>query len=348
MRITVASGDFLRELELLSKVVASKPTIPVLANCLIQAEGTGLRLAATDLEIGLITFCLATVHEPGVTTLPVKHLLDIVRLLPDQDLTLTLNGNSQVALQAGKYASHIQTYQAADYPQMPSMRDLPTVNLPTNMQELVKRVRFAISDKDKRYYLDGAQLSNVALAATDAHRLAYTTCAVEVAEPVIIPRQTLDALADLATAETLFAIGPNHLFFVMDGRMLFSRMVAGKFPNYQRIVPTGTDRVLNVGREDLRDALQRITLTNDAVVFTIQPGALRLTGQRANVGDAAEQVDILYDGPQETLTLNGKYILEFLGVATSPQIAVQWKAGSTILFTDGEAYAYVQMPLRSV
>jgi DNA polymerase-3 subunit beta len=346
VNVTVASSEFLREIELLGKVVATKPTIPVLANCLVQAEDTGLRLIATDLEVGLVTFCPATVHVPGMITLPVKHLLEIVRLLPDQDITLTVEG-AAVRLSAGNYNSRVQTYPAKDYPHPPSMHGLSTVPLPDTLQDMVRRVRFAVSDKDKRYFMDGAQMTESALAATDGHRLAYTVCTSGVTEPVIIPSKTLDKLSEMLTRETLFALGERHLFFVMDGRMLFSRMVAGQFPKYERIIPRDTNRLLSVSRVALQDALRRMVLTANEITFSIKPGMLTLTGRSTAVGDAAEQVEITYDGPDATLILGGAYLLDFLNAGSTSTTTIAWKEGSTILFTDGDAYAYVQMPMRN-
>lgn len=346
MIVTVNVQEFLRELELLAKVVAPKPTIPVLGNCLVQAEGTGLRLAATDLEIGLVTFCPATVTVPGVTTLPVKHMLDVVRLLT-HELIITLDKTS-VKLSSGQYNGRFQTYGPQDYPAMPSMKDLPTVTLPGNLQTMIQRVRFAVSDKNKRYYMDGAQMTGTSLAATDGHRLAYAACPDSgLTEVVIIPSKTLDKLVEMVNAETLFAVGVQHLFFVTDGRMLFSRMVAGEFPKYERIIPKETDRLVTFGRQALQQALQRVVLTSTEVVCKFTPGVLTLTGRSAEIGDAVEQVDITYDGPETSISLSGAYLLDFLNVASGQTITWAWKGAGTLLFTDGTDYRFVLMPLRA-
>lgn len=349
MNVTLQTADLARELELLVKVVANKPTIPVLANILVQADGSGLRLATTDLEIGLVTFCPATVHEPGVTTLPAKHLLDIVKLLSGET-TLTLDKTS-VHLLSGAYRSRLQTYSAADYPAMPSMKDLPTVTL-SGLQDAIRRVRFAVSDKNKRYFMDGALLSfteqGFTLAATDGHRLAYAQVASPTWEcaPLIIPSKTLDKLLEIP-GEMLVALGQRHLFFVIDGRMLFSRMIDGKFPDYGRIIPRDNDRHVVVPRMGLKDALQRLVLTALEVVLTFKTGVLTLTSRSAEIGDAVEQVSIVYEGPDTTVTLNGHYLLEFLSVAVESQVVLDWKGAGALLCTGEADYCYVQMPLRN-
>jgi DNA polymerase-3 subunit beta len=142
MNVSLQSQDFVKELEVLEKVVSQKPTIPVLANVLIQAEGEGLRLAATDLETGLVTFCPAIVHEPGITTLPVKHLLEVCRLL--QGEVSLIQDKSSVKLSAANYTSRLQVYDAKIFPVFPSMHGLPTTTFPnTELREALRQVRFA-------------------------------------------------------------------------------------------------------------------------------------------------------------------------------------------------------------
>lgn len=349
MNATVQLTDVTRELELLAKVVASKPTIPVLANILIQAEGNGLRLAATDLEIGLVTFCPATVEAPGTTTLPVKHLLDVARLLTGE-LRLLLD-NTSVKLGSGKYCSRLQTYPVIDYPSMPSMKDLPTVML-TGLQSAIRQVRYAVSEKSKRYFMDGALLSfteaGYTIAATDGHRLAFAQVASQTwdHEPVIIPSKALDKLLEMP-GETIIAIGARHVFFVVDGRMLFTRMVDGTFPDYTRIIPRDTDREAILPREVFRTALQRMVLTAQEVVLNFTANSLTITSRSVEIGDAVEQLEVQYTGPDTMVTINGLYLLEFLTVASTAQVTLAWKGPGALLFTSGADYCYVQMPLRN-
>ena len=349
MNATLQTIDLARELELLVKIVASKPTIPVLANVMVQAEGNGLRLATTDLEIGLVTFCPATVHEPGTTTLPVKHLVDVVKLLSGE-VTLTTDHTS-ARLACAKYKSRLQTQPANDYPIMPSMKDLPTVEV-QGLQDAIRRVRFAVSAKGRRYFLDGALLSfteaGLLLAATDGHRLslAQSTSATWEHDPIIIPSKTLDKLVQIP-GDILLACGERHIFFVVDGRMLFSRMIDGTFPDYGRIIPKDTDHVAVIPRLDLLTALQRVVLTADIVVLAFTPGTLAIQAKSAEVGDATEHIEAQYDG-EAVISLNGTYLLEFLSAATGQSITVRWKNNGALLFTDGDDYSYVQMPMRSM
>jgi DNA polymerase-3 subunit beta len=351
MNVTVSVTEFQKELELLCKSVAQKPTIPVLANILVQAEGSGLRLAATDLETGLVTFCPAIVNAPGSVTLPAKHLLDIVKLLSGE-LTLTLD-KTVVKLSSARYTSRLQTYPAIDYPAMPSIKDLQTVSLPAATQDMIRRVRFAVSEKDRRYFMDGAMLTfaegRMALAATDSHRLAYAQCLSDaVSEPVIIPSKTLDKLSEMLVSEAFFAIGSRHTFYVMDGRMLFSRMVEGKFPSYERIIPRDTDQKMDIPRLDFLAALQRSVLTSTETTLYLVKDLLTASGKDVHIGDAIEQVQVRYDGPDTVITLNGAYLLDFLNAATSPTVTVQWKTAGPLMFTDGTDYCYVQMPMRNM
>lgn len=347
MNVVVSSKDLLKELELLGKVVAQKSTIPSLANFLVQAEGNGLKLAATDLEIGLITFCPALVNVPGTITLPVKHLLEIVRLLPERDVELVLE-NGAMKLTSGRYSSRIQTVRAEDYPTLPSMKDLPQVTLPASITTLIRRVRFACIEKSRtqKFYMDGALLTSHSLAATDGHRLAYTTCAdFGLAENVIIPSKALDKLAEMVAGETTFAVGPRHLFFVTDGRLLFSRMISEPFPNYERIIPRDTNLTAVIPRLQLQDSLRRVTLTANEVVFKFTANLLTVTTRSAAIGDAVEPIDINYDGPETTLTLNGSYVLDFINAGEGSHSTWAWRERCPLMMTDSDSYCYVQLPL---
>jgi DNA polymerase-3 subunit beta len=361
MDITLQVAEFVRELELLEKTASKKPTIPILSNVLLQADPAGgVRLAATDLEVGLITFNGAAVDMPGTTTLHVKRLLDMARLLPAQQMRLTLDSNGSARVTSGKYTARLQTYPAADFPRLPSMKDLKQINLPqAELRAMIQRVQFAVSDKDKRYFMNGALLvfnaTGFALVATDGHRLALATCplAGTVRDPVIIPASTLTKLSELLSGigDVQFAQTERHLFFVVDGRMLISRLVEGKFPAWERIIPRGENLFsVSLPRETLRAALQRSMITSGdsgTIVFRLKSGELSITSQSAQIGDAAESLDVVYDGVDFTVGFNGNYLLDFLNVVASDAVTLCQKTkDGALLFVDSSDYSYVLMPMR--
>lgn len=348
MNVTFSAKEFLKELEYLVKVMANKPTLPILNNILIQAIDGGMRLAATRLELGLLTFCPGNTIEEGDVTLPAKHLLDVLKLMPDREISL-VEEDRAIKLTAGKYVSRIPTQPASSYPSLPSLVGLPTVALSPTLPQMIKNVRFAISDKNKKYFMNGALLSGTTLVSTDGHRLALMLApegSAALEDPIIVPSKALDMLVDINPSETLFALGQSHMFFVVDGRLLFSGRVDGTFPNHERIMPRDTDHLVGLPRLPFEEAIRRIVLTSPSVTFQFARGVLTLTGKSTDIGEAFEQVDVVYDGEPASLMLSGEYLLDFLSAATQHSLSMAWKGNGAVLFADGQQYVYVQMPMR--
>ena len=361
MDVTLQVSEFLQELEFLEKTSSKKPTIPVLGNVLLQADEAGtIRLAATDLEIGLVTSCAGAVDMAGNTTLPAKHLLDIVRLVPDARIRLTLDSNGSARVTSGSYTSRLQTYPADDFPKLPSMKGLPTVTLPqAALRSMIGKVAFAVSDKDKRYFMDGGLLGFgdgfFTLVATDGARLALsaTTWGVTPAEPVIVPSGTLTKLTELLTGgeDILFAQSDRHLFFVINGRLLISRLANGKFPAYERIIPRGDGGVtVTLPCGPLRNGLKRALITSGdsaLVVMQLRDGVLALSSKSMEIGEAAEELRLDYSGSVVQFAFNGKFLLDFLGATASETVELSQKTPTgAMLLTDGPQYSYVLVPAR--
>ncbi|MEN6605877.1 MAG: DNA polymerase III subunit beta [Bryobacteraceae bacterium] len=361
MDVTLQTSEFIREMELLEKIASRKPTIAILSNVLLSADaGGGARLVATDIEVGLVTTCPAEVPEPGITTLSAKRLLDMLRLLQGPQVQLTLDTNGSVRLRCGNYNARLQTAPPADFPKLPSMRDLPTVLLPqSTLRTMISRVQFAVSDKDKRYFINGALVSlldgSFKLVSTDGHRLCLATATWECTaqEPFIIPVSTLVKLAEMLTGEedVVFAQSDKHLFFLVNGRLLVSRMIDGKFPAFERIIPKGDDKCsMEVDRMALRAAVQRVLITagdSFIVVLHLAGPELTITSKSQGIGDAVETLAINATGAERTIALNGQYLLDFLNAATSANVTMHQKTqDGALLFRDGEEYCYIQMPVR--
>jgi DNA polymerase-3 subunit beta len=361
MDITLQTSELIREMELLEKIASKKPTIAILSNVLLSAdEGGGARLVATDIEVGLVTSCPAVVPEPGITTLSAKRLLDVLRLLQDPQVRLTLDANGSARLRSGSYNARLQTAPAADFPKLPSMKNLPTATLPqATLRNMISRVQFAVSDKDKRYFMNGALVSLLdgvfKLVATDGHRLCLTTATWECAaqEPFIVPVSALTKLAEMLTGEedVVFAQSNKHLFFLVNGRLLVSRMIDGQFPAFERIIPVGENKIFTeADRLLLRAAVQRALITSGdsaTIVFHLTAEELTITSKSPDIGDATEALPVHSTGAERTIALNGEYLLDFLNAAAGAMVTMAQKTqDGALLFRDGDEYSYVLMPIR--
>ena len=356
MHVIVASSDLVRELTVLARLVPKKSTLPILSNVLIQAADGWCHLSATDLEVGLVTAAQATVGEAGDLTLPVAKLVELAKSLPNTDITISAV-KGVVKFTAAGFNSRLQALSAADFPAIPTPEGT-SITLPRGpFRDLIRKTSFAINEGDKRHLVRGALLTlpenAFGLVATDSHRLALApaTRVGPAAEPALLPSKALEHLStllgDSGEGDLTFSHTDRHLFFEIDGRVLVSRRIDGKFPNYERIIPKDNDKVVTLDRQAFATIVKRQLLIADIVTLTLHGGALDVTSSSAEVGDAIERLPVSgYDGPKLEIKLNGSYVVDFLDAASSPTVTLALTDGkSPALFADGD-YINVVMSMR--
>jgi DNA polymerase-3 subunit beta len=374
MELVLRKADLLRELQLLQGIVERKITIPVLANVLIEAEGSEIRLVATDLEVGLRSRCEASVARPGTVTIPAKKLFEIVKNLPETDIRIEEDKGS-VKVAADRFDSRLATQAAEEFPAVPMGADEYQESLPASgLRQMVKKTHFAITGEDTRYFLNGGLLvlgrDEMSLVATDGHRLALVTVprggdekpgkkkAAEDGVRVILPKKTLGELDRLLAegAETVqFSRGENHLFFKVGERVLISRVIDGQFPAFERVIPKSNDKHIDFERDKLASAIRRVSLLSNersrAVKLQIDPGKVRVTSSSPEVGEAEETLMVEYDGPSLQVCFNAQYMLDFLTNVETEQVVLEFKddvsqAVMRPVGPEGYDYLYVIMPMR--
>lgn len=355
MNITLNTQELATELRLLSKIVASKPSLPILSHVLLKAD-TGLTLYATDLELGLRTVCPCRVDTPGTLALPLAKLASVIDQLPNADVNISLDGK-QAKITSGAYKSRLQALPADEFPALPEVEGVSSYLDARAFRQMIDRTRYAIAATGDRYLLQGALLTlagpAAAMVATDGKRLALTTMARAGTDAnVIIPVKTLDVLSSHAGAEDIeLTVGENHLFFVQGTRLLTSRVIDGKFPNYQRIIPKDNHKTATVDRAALAAVLRRIGLASEqnlSVTMAFSSGELLVSSRSAEFGEAEEPMTITYDAEPLTLCVNWRYVLDFLDAAEGQTISIAMKdEKSALLLSDGEAFVNVIMTMRS-
>ena len=366
MELSVSKADLLRELQFFQGIVERKNTIPILANVLIDAKGSEMRLAATDLEVGLKSRCPAKVEKPGSLTLPAKKLFEIVKALPDTDVLIQEDKNG-VKVAADRFESRLQTMSRDDFPAMPDSSGPGDATLPRDItRQMVSKTQFAITGEDTRYFLNGALLvlrpKEMSMVATDGHRLALVTAPREGAAGspdelrVIVQKKTLLELGRLLGEpgeEVAFEKGENHLFFRFADRVLVSRMIDGQFPAYERVIPKGNDKAVEFDRDRLTNAVKRVALLANersrSVKFRSTP-ASDCDVEQLEFGEAKEVLPVEYSGPPVTICFNAQYVLVSrrrrnrggrAAVQGRDEPAVFKPVGAT-----GYDYTYVIMPMR--
>jgi len=378
MELVVRKTDLLRELQLFQGIVERKNTIPILANVLLEANDTEVKMLATDLEVGLRSKCTATVSKGGSLTLPAKKLYEIVKALPETDVRIE-EDKGGVKVAAERFDSRMQTLPREDFPTLPEASGTVSATLPREvLRQMITKTQFAITGEDTRYFLNGALFllrgDSMGLVSTDGHRLAHITVARDPEKAttkgarsegvdenrVILPRKTLLELGRLLAesgdgGDIQYERGENHLFFQVGDRLLISRMIDGQFPAFERVIPKNNDKHVEFDRDRLTSAVKRVALLSNersrAVKFQIDKGKVEIASSSPEFGEAKEVLMVDYSGPAVTICFNAQYVLDFLGVADTDGVTLDFKdemsqAVMKPLNAEGYDYTYVIMPMR--
>jgi DNA polymerase-3 subunit beta len=369
MEILVRRSDLARELHLVQGIVERKNSIPILSNVLAEARSGELRISATDLDVSLLCGCAAQVVEEGGVTLSAKKLYEIVRSLPESDVSLKLQKDAWTFIRCERSEFRMAGLPREDFPTLPDGKAGRGVEIPASaLKALIQRTQFAITAEDARYYLAGALLvmdkESIAMVATDGHRLAWAQrkASLKVAEPtrVLVPRKAITELArlmdELGPDEVVsFQQGETHLVFTAGGRTLASKMVEAQFPAFEKVIAVTGDKKVSLGREALLAAIRRVSLLSSergrAVRVALESGKLEVSASSPELGEAREALSVDYSGEGAEIGFNAQYLVEFLQAVGSDEVQLELKDAESqgMLRPVGEAegeYRYVVMPMR--
>ena len=349
-----------------SGIVERRHTLPILANVMLRKTGHALQLTTSDLEIQIRT----TVELDGdagnfTSTVGARKLIDILRTMPaDQTVSLESNQNKLI-LKGGKSKFTLQTLPAEDFPLVQEAANFgPKFSVPQKtLKDLLGQVSFAMAVHDIRYYLNGilfvAEGKNLNLVATDGHRLAFASAELDVEVPkqeVILPRKTvLEMQRLLSDAEGAIEMqfAGNQAKFSFEGMEFVTKLVEGKFPDYNRVIPKNHKNAIILGRQPLLASLQRTAiLTSDkfkGVRLNIEPGTLRVASSNAEQEEAVDELDIDYSGDSIEIGFNVTYLIDVLTNMSQDMVKVELSdSNSSALITipDNNHFKYVVMPMR--
>jgi len=371
MKLTIDRAQLLKALAHVQSVVERRNTIPILANVYLRAGEDALALTATDLDLTVAESASAAVEQAGATTAPAHTLYDIVRKLPDgaQVELAHDTGAGQVRLTAGRSTFQLATLPKEDFPDVGG-GELPQTFGVTGaeLRNLVDRTRFAISTEETRYYLNGIYLHATKSGdaevlrgvATDGHRLArFETDLPEGAAGmpgVIVPRKTVNELRKLIddTEEPVeVSLSDSKIRFAFGATVLTSKLIEGTFPDYERVIPAGNDKVMTVDRKQFTAAVDRVstisTEKSRAVKLALSDNEITLSATSPDAGHASEQLEIDYNGDHLEIGFNSKYLMDIAeridgGTA---QFSFADPASPTIVRdTENASALYVLMPMR--
>jgi DNA polymerase-3 subunit beta len=355
----------LKPLQVVSGIVERRQTLPILANVLLRKDGERVSFTATDLEIQIQTGAdIGSGKETLATTVSARKLVDILRALPEADVSLSL-ANRKLTLACGRSRFALQTLAAEEFPTVAQAEFTADFVLPAaTLKYLLSMVHFAMAAQDIRYYLNGMLLvvdaGIVRAVATDGHRLALCEVSKDDAATArieaIVPRKTILELMRLLpdTEEPVrIQIATNQIKFTFGEIELVSKLVEGKFPDYAKVIPVNNPKVFVIGRETLMAALERVAiLTTDkfkGVRCVLGPNNLKISSTNADQEEAQEELEIEYAGEGLDIGFNVTYLQDALRNLKSESVrfALGDALGSALVtMPDSEKFKYVVMPMR--
>ncbi|WP_353236142.1 DNA polymerase III subunit beta [Diaphorobacter ruginosibacter] len=353
-------------LQSVSGIVERRHTLPILANVLIRKTGNALQLTTSDLEIQIRTTAeLGGDTGEFTTTVGARKLIDILKTMPaDQTVSLETSQNKLI-LKGGKSRFTLQSLPAEDFPLVQEAAGFgPAFSVPQKvLKNLMGQVSFAMAVQDIRYYLNGilfvAEGNTLSLVATDGHRLAFSSATLDVEVPkqeVILPRKTvleLQRLLSDADGAIEMQFANNQAKFSFGGMEFVTKLVEGKFPDYNRVIPKNHKNSITLGRAPLLASLQRTAImTSDkfkGVRLNLEPGLLRVASNNAEQEEAVDELDIDYGGDTIEIGFNVSYLIDALTNMSQDMVKVELSdnnSSALITIPENDHFKYVVMPMR--
>jgi DNA polymerase-3 subunit beta len=371
MKLTIERAVLLKALGHVQAVVERRNTIPILSNVLISASGSHVRLTATDLDMEIVEEAEAKVEREGIATAPAHTLYEIARKLPEgADVTLQIGGDDpRLSLSAGRSKFSLPSLPPGDFPVMPTEDLAVGFSIAADaLARLIDKTRFAISTEETRYYLNGIHMhaaerdgrKTLRAVATDGHRLALAETDLPdgagAMPAVIIPRKPIQELRRLLEDlddDIEMSVSEGKIRFRLGAAVLTSKLIDGTFPDYERVIPRGNDKIMKVDRAPFAQAVDRVaTISQEksrSVKLTVTDSALTLAVNNPESGTASEELSADYGAEEISIGFNARYLLDVAGQIVGDEAVFEFAdAASPTRVTDsGDPDAeYVLMPLR--
>lgn len=366
MKFTINREALLKPLQLVAGVVERRQTLPVLSNVLMVVDGDQLSLTGTDLEVELVgRVALEEVVEAGEITVPARKLMDICKSLPESAVIEIHQDDQRVKLKAGRSRFTLSTLPANEFPSIEEEAGSVSFTIgQSRLRRLIDRTSFAMAQQDVRYYLNGMLLevsqNCLRAVATDGHRLAMCSVDADINQQekhqVIVPRKGILEMARLLTEgeeSVHITLGANHIRAKTGDFMFTSKLVDGKFPDYDRVIPKGGTKIIVGDRQELRQAFQRASILSNekyrGIRMILSDGQLKVIANNPEQEEAEEELNLAYHGDAMEIGFNVSYLLDVLSVLSGESIKMTLAdPNSSALLEESESgdSTYVVMPMR--
>jgi DNA polymerase III subunit beta len=364
MKLTASREALLKPLQAVIGVVERRQTMPILANVLLAAKNGEVAITATDLEVELVAVTEVNVDAAGEVTVPGRKLLDICRALPDDAMISISQSGDKLNVKSGRSKFSLTTLPAAEFPTIDDINASQSISVGQDaLARLLEKTHFSMAQQDVRYYLNGLLLEtsgkSLRAVATDGHRLAL--CEVELDsgkmpdQQVIVPRKGVLELQRLmgGSGDLEIELGSNHVRIQLEGIRFTSKLIDGRFPEYERVIPQDTKNALRADRGLFRSALQRTAILSNekyrGIRLIIRDKGMVLQAHNPEQEEAEEELEIEYKGEEIEIGFNVNYLLDALAVIESDEVILSLVDGnsSCLLGEPGkDDCKYVVMPMR--
>ncbi len=373
MKFKINKDHFTNGLQQVLNVVATRSTMPILSNVLIEAADGHISLTTTNLDLGIRCRIKADVETPGGLTLPVRKLATIVRELPQADVFVEAGDNNQAKITSGGSLFKIMGISTEEFPPLPTFENRHVFELTQDeIVNMLKSVSYGQSTDENRYILNGVYFNfaddKLTLVATDGRRLALTALETEITEDnagsLILPAKTVAELERLLgkgekvkiafnDRQVAFeiAIGEEGDAGLVDQLYLVSKIVEGNYPNYRQVIPKETEHRVKIERELMLECVHRAALVtsdkSNSVKLKVSKNLLEISGSSSEYGESHESMAIAYDGPEVQVAFNPQFLMEPLKALTKDEVFFEFKDElSPGLFKTLDNFICVIMPLR--
>jgi DNA polymerase-3 subunit beta len=370
MKLKIRKEEILKGLQRIQGVVEKKNTMPILSNMLLIAEGSGVEIVATDLEIGLRGRYAAEVSKPGAITVSAKKMYEIVRELPAEEIQISVEDSNWVKIKSGHSQFKLVGLPKDEYPALPDVAEEGMIVIEGDtLRDMIKKTLYAVGENDARYVLNGLFVHmnqtkaglNIRMVGTDGHRLSMIDRVIDAKhkdESIIVPKKAMIELRkileeDAPKTELRLGFSKNHALFKRDGLVMVSKLIDGNYPNYLQVVPAKSTKKVTVSKEEFSHAVKRVSILSkektNAVKMQLEKGQLILSTNNPEVGEANEEMAVDYKGEGVSIGFNSRYLMEVLSAMDRQTITLELTdALSPCLITEegDEHYKCVVMPMR--
>lgn len=369
MKIKVKREEILKGLQRVQGVVEKRNTMPILSNILIEAVDQGLKISATDLEVGVCGTYKADILEEGRICISARRLYEITKELADEEVAITKLENNWIALESGQSRFKMAGVPPDDFPSLPPIEEAVTFSVQGKiLSGMIQKTVFAVGENDVRYILNGVSLnlinkekgSILRVVGTDGHRLAIAEARLDKSAEkeggAVIPKKAIAEVRRIVDEDgetPSIGIGKTQIVFQKGTFNLISRIMEGNYPNYQQVIPKDNDKKVIILKKDIEGALKRASILagekTKQVRLSIEEGRIQLTSSSPEIGEAQDTIPAKYKGTTIVVCFNARYLLDAISVIEGEEVLLEFKdQASPCLIKEGESndYLCLVMPMR--